>query len=299
MREEPASEATHARAGDEFYSIADPQAQVEYVQVRRAARWVPFLLPHVLPGMRLLDCGCGVGSITLDLAEIVAPGETVGIDVDAGQLELARAAAAARGLRNVRFAVGSVYELPFAGASFDVALAHTVLAHLSEPLRALKEMRRILAPGGIVVVSDEDSSTWVVAPEDSAMFRVMAELEPRIIAANGGSPFYSRNLRRLLMDAGFTRTEGYAMAADFYGTPEETRRFAAFVGRLMQNPDLVQLVVARGWASPDELQALPAELQAWGERPDAFAAALYCAALGWVDRETPARQDRGADRLPS
>jgi ubiquinone/menaquinone biosynthesis C-methylase UbiE len=299
MREEPASKATPARAGDEFYSIADQQAQVEYVQVRRAARWVPFLLPHVRPGMRLLDCGCGVGSITLDLAEIVAPGETVGIDVDAGQLELARAAADARGLENVRFAVGSIYALPFADAPFDVALAHTVLVHLSEPLRALKEMRRVLAPGGIVAVSDDDNSTWVVAPEDSAMRRVMAELEPRIIAANGGSPFYSRNLRHLLLEAGFARAEGYAVAADYYGAPEETRRFAAFVGRLMQNPDLVQLVVARGWASPDELQALPAELQAWGERPDAFAAALYCAALGWVDGETPTRQDRSADHLPS
>ncbi|HEV2462148.1 MAG TPA: methyltransferase domain-containing protein [Ktedonobacterales bacterium] len=299
MREEPASNATPARAGNEFYSIADRQAQVEYVQGRRAALWVPFLLPHVRPGMRLLDCGCGVGSITLDLAEIVAPGETVGIDVDAGQLELARAAAAARSLGNVRFAVGSIYELPFADASFDLALAHTVLVHLSEPLRALKAMRRVLAPGGIVAVSDDDNSTWVVAPEDSAMRRVMAELEPQVIAANGGSPSYSRNLRHLLLEAGFARTEGYAVAADFYGTLAETRRFAAFVGRLMRNPDLVQLMVARDWASPDELQALPAELQAWGERPDAFAAVLYCAALGWVDGETPARQDRSADHLPS
>jgi ubiquinone/menaquinone biosynthesis C-methylase UbiE len=288
MSEEPANKATPAKAGDEFYSIADQQAQVEYTQVRRAVRYVPFLLPHVRPGMRLLDCGCGVGSITLDLAEIVAPGETIGIDVDAGQLELARAAAAARALETVRFEVGSVYELPFADACFDIALAHTVLAHLSEPLRALKEMRRVLAPGGIVVVSDEDSSTWVVTPEDSAMRRVMAELEPQIIAANGGSPIYSRNLRGLLLEAGFVRDEGYAVV-DYYGTLEETRRFAAIVGRIMQNPELVQLVVERGWVTLDELQALPAQLQAWGDRPDAFAGALNCAALGWVDGDTSSR----------
>jgi ubiquinone/menaquinone biosynthesis C-methylase UbiE len=79
MCEEPASKATPAKtttqAGDEFYSIADQQAQVAYTQVRRAARWVPFLLPHVRSGMRLLDCGCGVGSITLDLAEIGMPAQ--------------------------------------------------------------------------------------------------------------------------------------------------------------------------------------------------------------------------------
>jgi hypothetical protein len=77
------------------------------------------------------------------------------------------------------------------------------------------------------------------------------------------------------------------VAAEFYGTLEETRRFAAVVSRVMQNPDVVQLVLANGWASPDELQAMRAEVQAWGERPDAFAAVLYCAALGWVDGELP------------
>jgi ubiquinone/menaquinone biosynthesis C-methylase UbiE len=286
MSEKPASKATPAKAGDEFYSIADHQAQVEYTQVRRAAQWVPFLLPHLRTGMRLLDCGCGVGSITVDLAEIVTPGETVGVDVDAAQLELARAAAAARALGNVRFIVGSIYELPFADASFDVALAHTVLQHLSEPLRALNELRRVLVPGGIAAVSDDDLSTWVVAPEGSAVYRWMAELVPLQIAANGGNPFYSRNLRSLLLEAGFVRTEGHAVAAEQYGTLEDTCRFAAVVSRVMQNPDVVQLVLAKGWVGPDELQAMRAEVQAWGERPDAFAAVLYCAALGWVDGES-------------
>jgi hypothetical protein len=51
MSEEPATKATAAetttKAGDEFYTFADPQAQVAYTQMRRAAQWVPFLLPHV------------------------------------------------------------------------------------------------------------------------------------------------------------------------------------------------------------------------------------------------------------
>jgi ubiquinone/menaquinone biosynthesis C-methylase UbiE len=287
MSEEPANTATPAKTGGESYTVVDQQAQVAYTQVRRAVQWVPFLLPHVRPGMRLLDCGCGVGSITLDLAEIVAPGETVGVDVDAGQLELARAAAAARSLGNVRFEVASVYELPFADASFDVALAHAVLQHLSEPLRALKELRRVLTPGGLVAVSDDDWGTNVVVPEDSAMHWWVTEIAPQLIAANGGSPFYSRHLRRLLLEAGFVRTVGHTGAAECYGTLEETRRIATFVERLMQNPDVVQVLLAKGWASAEELEAMRAGVQAWGERPDAFGAVLYCAALGWVDGEPP------------
>ena len=204
MSDEPASESREApstEAGGETYSITDEQAQVEYVGVRRAARWVPFFLPYLRSGMKLVDCGCGVGSITLDLAAIVAPGETIGIDQDAAQLELARASAAERGLANARFEVGSIYALPFADGSINAALAHTLLFHLSDPLRALKELRRVLAPGGIVAISDDDYHTWVITPEDSAMHRVMAELAPQVLVANGASPFYSGNLRRLLLNA--------------------------------------------------------------------------------------------------
>ena len=72
----------------EFYSINDAEAQRMYVGVRRARDWVGFFLPHLKKGWSLLDCGCGVGSITLDLAEHVAPGPVIGLDMDEGQLEV-------------------------------------------------------------------------------------------------------------------------------------------------------------------------------------------------------------------
>jgi ubiquinone/menaquinone biosynthesis C-methylase UbiE len=280
-----ASTGATPQPDQEVYTLADQQVQVAYVSGRRAARWVPFVLPHLRPGMRVLDVGCGLGSITLDLAERVAPGEVVGVDRDAGQLELGRAAAVARELGNVRFEVGTVYELPFAAASFDAALAHTLLFHLCEPLRALQELRRVLVPGGLAAVSDDDWSTWVVVPEDSAMHWMMRTFAPREVAANGGNPFYVRNLRRLLLDAGFARAEGLALAPEYYGTLEETRGYAAMCERILRTPEVARRAVAQAWVSADELEAMIAGVRAWGERPDAFAAVLYCAALGWVDAE--------------
>ena len=73
----------------EVYSLGDAQAQSSYVSGRRSERWVGFLLPHLRPGFSVLDCGCGTGSITLDLAAVVAPGQVVGVDADAAQLERA------------------------------------------------------------------------------------------------------------------------------------------------------------------------------------------------------------------
>lgn len=271
--------------GEEAYFLADGQAQVAYVQGRRATRWVPFLLPHLRPGMRLLDVGCGVGSITLDLAELVAPGETVGIDQDASQLELARAAAASRGIASARFEAANVYTLPFLDASFDVVLAHTLLIHLSDPLRALREFRRVLRPGGLVAISDDQDTTWVVWPEDSVARYLIADLGPKAIQASGGSPFYSHSLRRLLLDAGFARTEGHAIAPECYGTLEETRHFASIISQQMSNPDVIARAVADGLATAEEMERMRLEALAWGERPDAYAAILYCAALGWVDAD--------------
>jgi SAM-dependent methyltransferase len=257
--------------------------QESYVGTRTAAEWVPFFLPHLRPGMSLLDCGCGVGSITLDLAERVAPGQVVGVDLDAGQLAVARAEAERRGLTNIRFEVASIYDLPFPDATFDAVLAHTLLFHLSEPLRALRVLRRMLKPGGVACVSDDDWSTRVFSPADPLMQRLW-ELATRLVEHNGASPFYARHLRGLMLEAGFARTEGHAIAADHYGTSAETRHFARLTDSLLRNPAVWASAIREGWTDEAELARIRAAILAWGERPDAFVAWMYCAAVGWVDR---------------
>ena len=270
----------------ETYSLSAPDVQREYTGSRRAKDWVGFLLPHLHPGMRLLDLGCGVGSITLDLAEIVAPGQVVGVDADASQLEVARSAAARRGLTNVRFESANAYALPFLDDSFDAALAHTLLVHLSEPVRALRELQRVVRPGGVVAVSDDDFGTVVLSPSNPLVEEAISLLV-RVVQHNGGNPYYARHLRRCLLEAGFVRTEGHAVAADYYGTLEGTRRFAALVEPLLRHPTFADLVVGQGWTDRAHLDAILAEIRAWAERPDAFYAVTYCAALGWVGDDQP------------
>ncbi len=92
--------------------------QRRYVTNRDARRFLPFLLPHVRSGVDVLDVGCGVGSIALDLAPALAPGRVVGIDADFEQIEQARRSAAEREIENVAFRTSSVYELPFAESTW-------------------------------------------------------------------------------------------------------------------------------------------------------------------------------------
>ena len=116
--------------------------------VLRSHRWrtaensAGYLLPLLHPGMRVLDVGCGPGTITMDLADIVGPeGRVTALERTDDALDLARAEAAARGTTNVDFVVGNVQDLDLADRSFDVVHAHQVLQHVDDPVRALREMQ--------------------------------------------------------------------------------------------------------------------------------------------------------------
>src|SRR5258706_13521133 len=128
----------------ETYTHGHAPATVRQHSQRTADEAAAFLLPELRPGMRLLDVGCGPGSITRGLAERIAPGQAVGLDLSRETLAAARAEAAAPGLDNLQYQEGSVDELPFSYASFGVVYAHPVLQHLPEPDPELLEMPSVL-----------------------------------------------------------------------------------------------------------------------------------------------------------
>ncbi len=114
---------------------------------------LPGLLAYLHTGARVLDVGCGSGSITLDVATAVAPGAVVGVDVMEDRISDAARHASDRGVTNVVFEVGDAHTLRFPDNTFDVVYSHTVLHSLIDPPRALSEQRRVAKPGGWVIAS--------------------------------------------------------------------------------------------------------------------------------------------------
>lgn len=113
----------------------------------------PGLLKYLHPGAQVLDVGCGPGSITVDVAKIVAPGAVVGIDVMEARVSSAAKLASDLGMNNVSFEVSDAHSLHFPDNTFDVVFSQTTLHSLIDPVRALSEQRRVAKPGGWVIAS--------------------------------------------------------------------------------------------------------------------------------------------------
>jgi ubiquinone/menaquinone biosynthesis C-methylase UbiE len=241
---------------------------------RTATTNAAFVLPHLRPGMSLLDCGCGPGSITVDLAELLAPGEVVGVDIEPKNIDRARALARERGVTNARFEVGDVHELPFPDASFDAAFAHTLLQHVADPVGVLREMRRLLRPGGLVGVREEDWGSFILAPTDPALEQFRSVFELGFKGAR-----FARRHREVLREAGFVRIEASA-AVECHGTAEETQRFGDRAAGYVDE-SWGPRVVRAGKADAAAVDAMAAAWRAWGQHADAFSALTWCQAVAW------------------
>jgi ubiquinone/menaquinone biosynthesis C-methylase UbiE len=135
------------------------------------ARTLPreFFAPLALrPGLNVLDVGCGTGDFLRLLAPIVSPGKAVGVDLSETMIAEARQRSAEI-VDNLSFRVGSVLELPFPAASFDRVLATQLLLHVPDSLKALVEIKRVLAPSGVISISEIDWGTLVVQSSDNEL----------------------------------------------------------------------------------------------------------------------------------
>jgi ubiquinone/menaquinone biosynthesis C-methylase UbiE len=164
----------------------DPRFFVSLLDATRArllerARTSPkdFFAPLALcTGLNVLDVGCGTGDFLRLLAPIVAPGEAVGLDLSETMIGEARKRSA-ENIENLSFRVGSALDLPFQVGSFDRILATQVLLHIPDPWRALAEMKRVLAPSGVISISEIDWGTLVVQSSENELGRRFSELACR------------------------------------------------------------------------------------------------------------------------
>jgi ubiquinone/menaquinone biosynthesis C-methylase UbiE len=263
--------------GRPIYGYDLPVIQNHYIG-REATSVADFFLPHLQPGMSLLDCGCGPGALTLGLAKVVAPGKVVGIDLEPRMIERAIATATAQQIGNVCFEVANICALPFADRSFDALFTGAVLEHLRHPGQALQELYRVLKPGGCIGIINTDWGEPLISPPDDAVRQFFALFE-RGFNHHGGSLNRGRHLRRMMRQAGFTVTD-FSAAFNNATTPETIQRSVAGYVEWIDHLPLFEEAIALGWVNRAALDDMGAQMRRWSEHPDAFLALGRCKALG-------------------
>ena len=242
--------------------------------VLRSHRWrtadnsAAYLLPHLHPGLTLLDVGCGPGNLTADLARRVSPGRVLGVDTSADVI-----AAAKRDYPDVAFDLGDVYALNFPDAAWDAVHAHQLLQHVSDPVAALKEMRRVVKPGGLVAARDSDYAAFTWHPADERLDRWLA-LYHDIARANRGEPDAGRYLLGWAQQAGFTEIKASASAWCF-ATPEDRAWWGGLWADRITTSAIAQQAVREGRATTGELAAMADGWRAWAAAKDGWFAVLH------------------------
>jgi len=247
--------------------------------VLRSHRWrtvensAAYLLPALVGGARVLDVGCGPGTITVDLARHVHPGEVVGVDAAESVIADARALAVDEGITNVRFEPADVDALPYADGTFDVVHAHQVLQHLADPVAALREMRRVCAPEGTVAARDSDyqAMTWHPAVPELDRWR---GLYRDLACRNGGEPDAGRHLLGWAQAAGLSEVTASASAWCF-ATPEDREWWGGLWADRVTRSSFAAQAVEQGLATAAELEQLAGGWRTWAAEDDGWFAVLH------------------------
>lgn len=239
---------------------------------RTAENSVAYLLPHLAPGQTLLDLGSGPGTITLDLAERVAPGRVTALEHNDAALDLTRAEAQRRDVE-VDLAVGDVHDLPFPDGSFDVVHAHQVLHHVADPVQALREMRRVTRPGGLVAVRETDYRGKVWYPPLPGLDKWM-EVFQRCARANGGEPDAGRRLLSWAVAAGFTDITPSASLWCF-ATPADRAYWGGMWAERILTSAIATQALESGFATQADLQEISDAWRTWTDSPDGWVTLLH------------------------
>ena len=270
------TQSTTTAAAHDYIHAGDASAR-DLHNLRTVNRDASHVVPHLRPGMRLVDFGCGTGSLTCGFAELVAPAEVLGFDTSEEAIARARSLAAQSGLTNVQFSVSNIYDLDLPADSFDVAHFSAVLMHLKEPEHALQLAFRCLKSGGLLAAREaQKAGDWFSGPcaEAAALFNsIFIEIQ----TASGRDPYLGKRLADLAREVGFARLEA---RPSYSAALSNVRAGAPVMQAFLQRPEFRAAAFKCGTAA-ERLNRLSEDISTWAECEDSIAAFAECTLIGW------------------
>ena len=253
---------------DEIYVHGHHESVLRSHTWRTVENSAKYLEVHLHPKAYLLDVGCGPGTITIDFAKRLAEGTVLGIDVSDEIIQKARIASEELGVDNCSFDTGDTYDLDFEDNTFDIVHAHQLLQHLTDPVAAIREMRRVVRPGGIVALRDADYGGMIWAPADPKL-DVWMDLYQRMTRENKVVANAGRYLFSWAREVSFSSVDASSSTWTF--STDETRQWwGGLWAERIQKSTFADQIFEHDLGSQDLLDELSAAFKRWADKPDGF-----------------------------
>jgi SAM-dependent methyltransferase len=236
-------------------------------QQKRGGDSAAFFVPFLAPDMRLLDVGCGPGTITAALAGIV--GTAIGVDIEPNAIAAAKQLAAHSGATHLSFVEADMTALPFESGAFDAVFFHAVLYHQSPAklTETLAEARRVLKPGGVLGTRDADVGGNILHPELDGV-RLALDLWQRWYEHDDPDALcFGRRQSAILRAHGLMPV--WAGASYVNHSADAASRAEAVADARRSLLGLGPQLLSKTLATAEEIEAALAGWDAWGRDPDA------------------------------
>lgn len=266
-------ELTHQESGTPDYTMGFGEEFMASLRRYTAEASAAYLLPHLRPGLRILDFGCGPGTISVGLARAVEPGELHGVDMEESQIDLARLVAATGGQTNAVFSVGDVTALEFEDNTFDVAHCHNVLMHVPDTRAVLKEVRRVLKPGGIIACREMISGSSFTYP-DYGVIQKAWEMFEDLLVADDAHPQMGKDMKGHLIGAGFEHLQ-MSGSFDYYSTPKDVDFIYGLALQWFLSEEITQAAIQYGASTRDLCNKIAVAYERWKRDPGALVAVAF------------------------
>ncbi|KAK4579982.1 hypothetical protein LTR86_000184 [Recurvomyces mirabilis] len=261
-------------------------------QRRTAETDAAFLLPHIRPTDKILDVGCGPGTITAGFVKYVPQGGIVGVDISTAVLQKAKGVATeagtpAYGPGSLDFGEGNILKgLPYEDNTFDIVFSSQVIGHMvppDQPLTAIAEMRRVVKSGGIVACRDAAFQHFYPAHLDLDRLWV-GNMNKVIYKGVSPSEAPGKNMLPLFRKAGFDVDGGKVVlgaGAMVHSGPDERKWLAWRAAGQLKEGDAFRQSWLDAGVSKEEIEETLEAIGKWRETEDAWFVALQCEMLGW------------------
>ncbi|KAI0413620.1 S-adenosyl-L-methionine-dependent methyltransferase [Xylaria grammica] len=259
-----------------------PENVFKFMESRTASNSAVFLLPTIKemresnPQLKLLDVGAGVGSMSVEFAQLVgSEGYVTAVDVNPVVIPRGQALAEQHGVTNISFETASGHKLPYEDGTFDIVHCHQVLTHNKDPWEILREMIRVAKPGGVIAAREGDLDTEVIWPPIPGVLKFHHDFEIKIITDRGGYRNAGRQLLSWALRAGAKREQITTSFSTWsYTEPEDRTLWASGMIGIALGPNLRESNIKAG-VSAAEMDEMREGWAEWMKLDDAVLTMLH------------------------